>query len=172
MACITDGMLRLAFALLLLLLSMPAPLQAQSPRAAFGAGAGGTYYCIVSRCDTGASVGVSGDVRLSSFTALNAAIHRHFCSDCDRFTMAELALLVQPASRRLRPFAGAGVSFASDPEFMGSQVGPYAMAGVTAGISGRVGLRMQIDGRKVGRGDAMGGLGLIVMYALQPTRKQ
>jgi hypothetical protein len=138
---------------------------AQSTRGiVVGAGVGVTYYCIVARCDTGSTIGAMGAFDFSRLVSVEAGVRRHYCFDCDRFMIAEADVLVQYPLPRVSPFLAAGVSYSSDAEFMGDHVGLLAAAGVWIWLRQRWGARVELRGRQVGRGDAMGELSLSVVH--------
>jgi hypothetical protein len=139
------------------------PAAAQERALHVGIGAGGTYYCIVSRCDTGIIIGPVGSFHFTPVIAVEAAVRRHFCTDCDRFTVAEAALLFLYPQRVVSPYVGGGVSLSSDPDFMGDEVGLLAAAGAWVWPGRRWGMRVDARGRQVGRGDAMGEVSLALV---------
>ncbi len=143
----------------LLAIGGAAPAHAQSPvRLVAGLSGGGTYYCIASRCNTGSTVGVLAEVEATPALALELGVRRHFCFDCDRFTLADAALVLRYPARTIQPFVAAGASRSSDPGFMGTQVGPLGAAGAWAWFNRSWGAKLELRGRRVGRGDAMGEL--------------
>jgi hypothetical protein len=129
-----------------------------------GAGVGATYYCIVSRCDSGGTIGVMGAFDASRVLSVEAGVRRHYCFDCDRFMIAEADVLVQYPRQRVSPFLAAGLSYSSDAEFMGDHVGLLAAAGAWIRLRQRWGARLELRGRQVGRGDAMGELSLSMTH--------
>ncbi|HEX6307737.1 MAG TPA: hypothetical protein VFZ69_06075 [Longimicrobiales bacterium] len=132
-----------------------------------GASAGGTYYCISTRCDTGTTAGIAVSFQATPVVGVEASGRRHFCPDCDRFLMGDGAVLLQYPGRRVRPFVGGGMSYSSDPEFMGSHFGLLGATGVSIGLGDRWATRAEVRGRRVGRGDAMGELLLSLLYAVR-----
>jgi hypothetical protein len=150
--------------LALLIVSVPSAAAQQSKGIVVGANVGGTYYCIVSRCDTGTTVGVMAGVDATRALAVEAAVRRHYCFDCDRFVIAEAAAVLQYRRRLISPFVAAGASYSSDPDFMGDHVGLLAAAGAWVWPDRRWGMRLELRGRQVGRGDAMGELSLSLVH--------
>ena len=140
-----------------------------SATAAFttGLSAGGTYYCIVSRCGTGATIGISAGFDLTRVFAVTASAGKHFCSDCDRFFLGDAALQARMPGRTLEPFVSGGLSLASDPGLMGREIGLFGAAGTAVRLSPDWGARVQVSGRSVGRGDAMGEISIGAQRKLQ-----
>lgn len=151
--------------LLALMMGCVPPAGAQNSKAIVGsAGAGATFYCIVTRCDSGSSVGVMAGFDATKPLAVEAGVRRHYCFDCNRFVIAEAALLLQYRRRLVSPFFAGGVSFVSDTDFMGDHVGLLAGAGAWVWLGDRWGMRIELRGRQVGRGDAMGELFLSLAH--------
>lgn len=145
---------------------------AQSSKAiVVSAGAGGTFYCIITRCDSGTIFGVTAGYGLTPAVAVEAGVRRHSCFDCDRFVIADAALVLQLSARTVSPFAAIGVGWSSDPEFMGNEVGLLAAAGVAIWPSRTWGIRTELRGRTVGRGDGMGELSVSVSYRMFRSRR-
>lgn len=141
--------------------SVPAALVAQQPGAAvIGLGAGGTYYCIVSRCDTGATLFGMAGYALTPALSVGATARWHGCPDCDRFLIGEAGAQLRYPGRVLQPFVALGAGLSSDPAFMGDQVGLHAAVGTWIWPTARWGLQLELRGRQVGRGDHMGELSL------------
>ena len=136
----------------------------ESAAAVVGAGVGGTYYCIVSRCDTGTTILGMGGYAPAPFLLVEAAVRWHQCFDCDRFVIVEGGLQLRYPGRRLEPFVAGGVGLSSDPEFMGDQFGLHAAAGTWIRVSPRWGLKTEVRGRQVGGGDLMGEASVAVAY--------
>lgn len=142
----------------------PAAQAQQTRPLELGAGGGGTYYCIVSRCNTGTTLGATATLRLTPAIGLDATVRRHFCFDCDRYLLGEAGVLLRVPGRALSPFAAAGASLSSDPEFFGDELGVFA--GVGAWLwRGEWGGRIELRGRRVRRGDALGELSLSIARA-------
>jgi hypothetical protein len=132
------------------------------------AGVGGTYYCIVSRCNSGTTVGVLGAFAPLPFVMLEAAAKRHFCFDCDRYYIAEAGVQLRYPHATIQPFLSAGASRNSDPEFMGEHTGPYAAAGVWIWPWAYWGLHAEVRGRRVmGAGNSMAEVALSVTRRLR-----
>jgi len=143
---------------------------AQNPvRISAGVSGGATYYCIVSRCDTGSTVGVFADVEIAPILAFEIAGRRQFCFDCDRFIIGDAGLVLRYPARRIRPFISAGVSRTSDPEFMGTHTGLSGATGAWGWFNERWGTRIELRGRQVGRGDAIGELSLSLAHRFGGT---
>ncbi len=133
-----------------------------------GLTAGGTYYCIVTRCNTGQTVGALAEVQVAPALALELAARRHGCFDCDRFFIADAALVLRYPARIVQPFFAAGVARSSDPEFMGTQLGLMGAAGAWAWFQPAWGAKLELRGRQVGRGDGMGELSVALGYRFGP----
>ncbi len=144
-----------------LLVAIAAPARAQNPvRIVTGVSAGATYYCLVSRCNTGTTIGVSAEAQATRVLGLELAVRRHTCFDCDRFVIADAALVLRVPAHTIQPFVAGGVSRSSDPEFMGTHTGLLGAAGAWAWLGPAWGAKLELRGRQVGRGDAMGELSL------------
>jgi hypothetical protein len=153
----------LSCALAVALFFVAAPSAAQSTRSmVIGAGAGGTFYCIVSRCDSGTIVAGMASLDITRLIAAELRVGRHYCFDCDRFVIAEPAVVLQYPRNALTPYVAGGISYSSDPGFMGNQTGLAGAAGAWIWPDRRWSLRFELRGRQVGRGDAMGELSLAV----------
>lgn len=150
---------------IVLLIAIAAPARAQSPvRIVTGVSAGATYYCIVSRCGTGQTVGVVADAQPTPAIGLELAVRRHSCFDCDRFVIADAALVLRYPARTIQPFVAAGVSLSSDPGLMGTRAGMLGAAGAWAWLKPAWGAKLELRGRQVGRGDGMGELSLSLAH--------
>lgn len=134
----------------------PARLQAQElPGTVLSVGAGGTYYCIVSRCDTG-FVGRAGlGYSLSPHAMIEGGARWHDCFDCDRFVIGDAGLQLRREGARMTPFVAAGAGVSSDPEFMGTRWGPYAALGTWIALTDGWAAQVELRGRRVGS-DSMG----------------
>lgn len=157
-----------AAVLLLAWLLLPATAGAQTAYAA--AGAGGTYYCIVSRCDTGSTVGVAAGVQLTSVLGVEAGVRRHFCFDCDRFVLADASVVLQYPRTVVSPYIAAGVSLSSDPDFMGEEIGAAAAAGAWLWSGRRWGGRLELRGRRVPGSDGIAELSAAIAHRFGPVR--
>lgn len=133
-----------------------------APAQVVSAGLGVSYYCIVSRCDTGTILNAAVAFDLGSVVSIEAGHRRHSCFDCHGFGITEGLLQLRYARTRLQPFVGAGVAHSVDREFMGSETGLMAAAGVWLWPRPDWGLRLELRGRQAGRGDSMGELTLSV----------
>jgi hypothetical protein len=143
---------------------------AQDVAASVGIGAGGTYYCIVSRCGTGRTLGFNASINATHMLAIEAAVRKHYCFDCGRFVIGESMLLLQYPKHTVQPFVGAGISFSSDPELMGDELGLAGAVGASAQPWQHWGVRLELRGRQVGKGDAMGELSVFVSRHFVRTR--
>lgn len=121
-----------------------------------GAGAGGTFYCIDTRCDSGTMIGLSSGVSLTPSVGVELSGRWHQCFDCDRFLIGDAALVFQYRHARIRPYAGGGVGYSSDPGFMGSHIGLMATVGALTSLADRWMLRADVRGRQVGSSSSMG----------------
>lgn len=128
-----------------------------------GAGGGGTFYCIDTRCNGGTILGLSSGVQLTPSVGAEVSGRSHTCFDCDRFLIADAAVLVQYPRARVRPYAGVGVGYSSDPGFMGSHAGVLATVGALAPLTRYWMLRADVRGRRVGSG-SMGEFTLWIHY--------
>lgn len=156
-------------AVLLLALALP-PAPAGAQAAYVAAGAGGTYYCIVSRCDTGSTMGVAAGVQLSPALGIEAGVRRHFCFDCDRFVIGDASLVLQYPRAVVSPYVAAGVSLSSDPEFMGDEIGAAAAAGAWLWSGRRWGGRLELRGRRVPGSDGVAELSASIAHRFGPLR--
>ena len=80
-----------------------------------GGGIGGTYYCIVTRCDTGATLVATVGYGPAPFLLTSVGVRRHDCFDCDRFVIAEGSVQLRRPGGTLQPFLAAGAGVSSDP---------------------------------------------------------
>ena len=126
------------------------------------AGVGGTYYCIVTRCNTGMTVGAHVAYGLLQPVALEARAGRHLCFDCDRYFLVEGGAQLRLPRGRVQPFLAAGASLHSDPEFFGDAVGPYAGVGVWLHPTAGLALRAEVRGHQLNRGSRLGELSVAV----------
>jgi hypothetical protein len=122
------------------------------------ASVGGTYYCIVSRCDTGVTMGAHVAYGLLQTVALEARGSRHLCFDCDRYFLVEGGAQLRLPGGRVQPFLAAGASLHSDPEFFGDATGPYAGVGVWLHPMAGLTLRAELRGHQLDRGSRLGEL--------------
>jgi hypothetical protein len=112
--------------------------------------AGGTYYCIVTRCNTGQALGLAAGAELTAGLSIEASARRHFCFDCDRFVIADAgASWTVPARGRVRPFLSGGIGFTSDPEFFGHSWSPYLSVGAWYWPTEKWGGQLALRGRRV-----------------------
>lgn len=150
----------------LALLAPPQARAQQADGAVVGGGGGVTYYCIVSRCNTGATlVGLVGYAP-RPFLVIAGTGRWHACFDCDRFVMVEASLQLRHPGRTVQPFLGVGAGLSSDPEFMGDRFGPHVALGAWLWPSPRWGLQAEVRGRSLGSGDRMGEASLAVARRL------
>jgi hypothetical protein len=142
-------------------LAAPAPASAQAAGDFFAAaGAGGTYYCIVTRCNTGTTVGALVAYGPLPFVMLEAGAKRHFCFDCDSYVITEAGVQLRYPHATVQPFLAAGVSRHSDAEFMGTYTGPQAAAGVWVWPWTGWGMHAELRGTRVRAGNHLGELSL------------
>lgn len=140
---------------------MPAAAEAQEPpELLVGAGVGGTYYCIVTRCNTGTIARASVGYSPIPSVMIEGGARWHHCFDCDRFVIGEGGVQVRYPASTVSPFLSAGGSLSSDPEFMGDEWGLYAAVGSWVWLSRSWGLQLELKGRQVGS-DHMGELSLL-----------
>lgn len=126
----------------------PAVVDAQDPaRLVAGAGVGGTYYCIITRCGTGTTlIGVAA-FGPRPLLLVEASVRWHECFDCKQFVIAEATLKLRRQGRVLTPFVGAGAGVSSDPDFMGTKAGVHAAIGTWVWLAQRWGVQMEVRGR-------------------------
>lgn len=142
--------------LTVLLALAPVGAQGQDPGdVVVGVASGLTFYCIVSRCDSGIIGGVNLGYNVSSALMVQAGGRWHDCFDCDRFLIADAGVQLRRAGERLSPFVSAGGGISSDLELMGSKWGAYAALGTWVGLRGEWNAQLELRGRQVG-GDSMG----------------
>lgn len=157
--------MRVPASLLIALMAWAAPERAAAQGGTavdVGVGVGGTYYCIMTRCNTGTLLSAGAALRVNRFVFVEAGARRHLCFDCDRFIVVDAMVAGQYPFGTWTPFAGAGWGVASDPEFMGREDGLHAAAGtwIRPG-NGAWSIQLALRGRQVG-GDAMGELSAMV----------
>src|SRR5687767_839510 len=141
------------------------PASAQTaPALVVSGGAGATYYCIVSRCDSGTTVGLAAELGLTRALGVHASVRRHFCFDCDRFVIGDAALVLQYPARTVSPFAAVGVTFSSAPDFMGNQTGLLAAGGASIRLTRRWSIRPELRGRTIGSSDRLVELAVSVAH--------
>jgi hypothetical protein len=154
-------LLRTALLLPVLAVAAPAPASAQEAGDfVAAAGVGGTFYCIVTRCNTGATVGALVAYDVLPFVMLEAGAKRHFCFDCDSYVILDAGVQLRYPHATVQPFLGAGVSRHSDAEFMGTHTGPHAAAGVWVWARTDWGVQAELRGTRVRVGDYMGEISL------------
>ncbi len=129
-----------------------------------GLSGGGTYYCIETRCNTGSTLGLFVDVPVASFVAVEAAVRRHFCFDCDRFVLADGAVVFRSPARTVRPFGAAGVSRSADHGSLGAHTGLLAAVGAWVQVQPWLDTKLELRGRQLGQRNAMGELSLSMAY--------
>lgn len=128
-----------------------------------GTGAGVTVYCIDTRCDGGTIFGLASGFQFTPGVGAEVSGRSHRCFDCDRFLIGDVAVLIQYPRARIRPYAGGGVGYSSDPGFMGGHVGVLATVGALTLLTDRWVLRADVRGRRVGSG-GMGEFTLWIHY--------
>jgi hypothetical protein len=152
-----------------LAVAAPAPASAQDAGALVAAaGVGGTYYCIVTRCNSGTTVGALAAYGPLPFVMIEAGAKRHFCFDCVRYFIAEAGVQLRYPHVTVQPFLSAGASWNSDPEFMGEHTGPYAGAGVWIWPWADWGLHAEARGRRVM--DTGSGIGEVALSVARRLR--
>jgi hypothetical protein len=132
-----------------------------------GVGVGGTYYCILSRCDTGSTLTALLGYDLPGPFTIEGTVRRHRCFDCDRFWIGEGSLRFELPGIFLGPSLAAGVGVVSDPEFLQERkLGPHLALGLSLPSLAGLGVRLDIRGRQVGfgSGDYMGEAALLLLY--------
>jgi len=147
----------------------PLPVQAQeNSRVTVGGGVGGTYYCIITRCNTGTTLTALVGYSVRGPLSLEGSVGSHHCFDCDSFRIGEGGIRLDLLQRFLRPSLALGVGVISDPEFLDERkAGPYLALGLTLPQRPHLGVRLDLRGREVGfgRGDYMGEVSLLLLYS-------
>jgi hypothetical protein len=118
--------------------------------------AGGSYYCIVSRCNTGLLAGGALGLRVTPNATAELGARWHHCFDCDRFVTGEAGVRFHLPMTGFAPFLAGGGGVASDPEFFGTEWGPWAAAGSEIHLRDRWSLHVEARGRRIRRGSTMG----------------
>jgi hypothetical protein len=121
---------------------------------------GGSYYCIVSRCDTGLVAGGALGFRLTSNATAELGARWHHCFDCERFVIGEAGVRLHHGMARLSPFLALGGGVTADPDFFGVEWGPWAAAGSQIHLRQGWSLQLEARGRRIRKGSAMGELTL------------
>jgi hypothetical protein len=136
------------------------------------ASAGGTFYCISTRCGSGTLVAAAAGYELVNGVSVEAAVRRHYCFDCDSFTIGDVSVQLRRPGRAVSPFLAAGVGVSADPGafFMETTFGPHAGLGVW--VEPRSGWVARLEGRvrRLGRGEGMGEAGIVVGRRLGTPR--
>jgi hypothetical protein len=147
-----------------LLALLPGAARAQSGAEVLGGfGLGGTYYCIVSRCDTGTTVTGAFGYAPRPAVLLEASGRWHACFDCGRFVIGEGSVQLRLPRGAVRPFVAAGGGMVSDPDLMGDRLSLLVAAGAHLRPESRWGVQLELRGRRVGRGDAMGVASVVLL---------
>jgi len=158
----------LFWALLAVGVVTPAPVYSQErPAFVLGGGIGATYYCIITRCNTGSTFIALAGYEFAGPYSIEGTARRLRCFDCNSFWMAEGSLRVESRTLRIRPSLAAGIGVASDPEFFQERkVGPHLSLGLSLHSLTGIGVRLDIRGREVGfgTGDYMGEAALLILY--------
>lgn len=115
-------------------------------------------------------MGVAGYAPARSLL-IHASVRTHHCFDCDRFLMAEGGLQLRHAGRSLVPFVAAGAGWISDPEFMGDHVSPHVAVGAWIWPTRSFGLQLEVRGRRVSRGDALGEVSVVLARRIAPRTR-
>jgi hypothetical protein len=136
------------------LAAQPAPSDA--PRWAVTAVGGGSFYCIVTRCNTGLLAGTTIGRQTTPNLSLELSARWHRCFDCHRFLIADAGLRLHRARHRIDPFVVLGGGVASDPEFFGTQFSPWIAAGTALHLQPRWSLQVEARGRRIRTGSSMG----------------
>jgi hypothetical protein len=137
--------------------ALPASAAGQAaPGVVVGAGVGGTYYCIVSRCNTGTLLQATAGVDVMEYVHVEAGVRRHSCFDCSEFTIVDGTVLLRRETGPLTPFVGAGYGRVADAEFMGTRWAFHGAAGTWYRPGRRWGVQVALRGRELGSGDRMG----------------
>jgi hypothetical protein len=145
-------------------LANPASVVAQESGELFvSGGIGGSYYCIVSRCDEGSVLRLGAGYSFNASVTIDAGVRLHDCFDCDQFLIYEGGAQLRYPSPRAQPFVAAGIHRSTDPDFMGSRTGAYLGVGVSFGPWRRFHLALEVRGRDFGSGDRMGEATLTVL---------
>lgn len=153
-----------------LLFAIPSAVRSQEPPSfVVGAGVGATYYCILSRCDTGTTLAGLLAYEFPGPLAVEGTIRLQRCFDCDAFRMAEGSLRLEFPDLFLIPTVLAGFGAFSDPEFLQeTKVGPHLAIGLA--IPPVIGMEMRLEarGRQIGfgTGDYMGEVSLLLLHRL------
>jgi hypothetical protein len=129
-------------------------------------GVGGTLYSVDTRLDEGRLLRGGLAYVLSRSWMLEVGVRRHDCLDCHRFWILDAGAQWRRPGERLSPFFSAGGGRASDPDFMGTEWGPYASVGSWVELPGAWKLQLELRGRMLGGGlrnpDGMGELTVAV----------
>jgi len=151
-----------------IVLATPSTARAQEDSGfQLGVGVGGTYYCILTRCNTGSTFIAHLGYDLPGPLGVEGTTRSHRCFDCDRFWIGEGSLRLHFPGLFLRPSLAAGVGFFSDQEFLEErEFGPHLALGFSLPSFAGVGVRLDIRGRQVGfgTGDYMGEAALLLLY--------
>jgi hypothetical protein len=148
-----------AIALLLcvaaLALTRPASAAAQS-EFLVSAGGGGTYYCLIPRCNTGLML--SSGIAYAPLPMLSFGLEGrwHRCFDCKRFFLAEASVQLRSRGRTFAPFVAGGGGLASDPDFIGERGSAHLAVGMWLRPGNDWALQLEVRGRRIEGGDGMG----------------
>jgi hypothetical protein len=147
----------------------PSPATAQeSGEFVLGGGVGGSYYCIITRCDTGTLLRLTAGYSPRAPLMIEAGFQSLGCFDCDRFRIFEGGLQLRYPGSAVQPFVAAGIHRSSDPGFMGSRTGPYVGVGAWVGSWSRFVVALEVRGRDFGSGDRMGEATVVVARRVGP----
>jgi hypothetical protein len=153
----------------LILLATTTVATAQEPGSfMLGAGGGITFYCIDTRCDGGTILGVASGFQITPIVGIEVSARWHDCFDCDQFRIGDAAVLARYPRGRVRPYAGGGVGYSSDPGFMGSHFGALAAVGAVIPLRGPFLVHADVRGRRLGSSGSMGDFTLWIHYRTSP----
>lgn len=152
-----------SFLVALLAFSAGAAQAQNGAELAGGIGAGGTYYCIVTRCNTGTTIVAALGYAPTPAVMIEASGRWHGCFDCDRFVIGEGSVQLRRRRGAVRPFIAAGAGIASDPGLMGDRLALHLALGARLRPEEPWGVQLEVRGRRVGRGDAMAEASLMLL---------
>ena len=148
---------------LIVFVAPPSAAAQQVGEFSVGGGGGISFYCIVTRCDAGTTLRLTAGYSPSTWLGFDAGFRLHDCFDCHRFRIYEGGVRLRYSASAVQPFVVAGIHRSTDPEFMGTRTGPYAVIGLSIGRGG-LGMEIEALGRSVGSGDGMGEATLALVY--------
>jgi hypothetical protein len=146
----------------------PSDVQGQDrPSIVIGGGVGATYYCIITRCNSGTTFAALVGYEFEGPFSVEGTARRLRCFDCNSFWMTEGSVRIESRAMRLRPSLTAGVGVISDSEFFGERkFGPHVGVGLSLPALAKLGVRLDVRGREVGfgTGDYMGEATILLLF--------